>query len=472
MAHGVGELVQTHTLLSHLCALRWEDVPAATRERTKDLVLDHIGVTLFGATMEWSRIVREVVGGEGGVAESTIYGGQRVPARVAALVNGVAAHGIELDDTHDESLSHPGCVIIPAAFTLAEAHRISGTRFLTAMICGYEAMGRIGSVVGNVLIQRGFHPTAQAGVFGATAAAGLVLGLDLTKLTRAFGLASSMSSGSMKFTQDAEGTMIKRMHAGMPSERGVLAAKLAASGFTGPRAAIEGPYGFATIFTGIDNLTRMVDGLGRSFEIDSISIKLYPCCRMFHSLIEAIAECRAMPGFQADQIVSVEAYGPRNMLDGHLEFRPASTMAAQYSLPYTIAAATMLDPADPDSFSVETMQRPDVLAVADKVKPNFSAELEALFPKRVPARVVFEMKDGRKLGSTVLDSRSTPQKPIGRAEIVAKFRSMTNAILSAGHQDALIESVQMLDCAPDVEAVAALLRADASTKVLRVVGKA
>jgi 2-methylcitrate dehydratase PrpD len=340
------------------------------------------------------------------------------------------------------------------------------------MICGYEAMGRIGSVVGNVLIQRGFHPTAQAGVFGATAAAGLVLGLDLTKLTRAFGLASSMSSGSMKFTQDAEGTMIKRMHAGMPSERGVLAAKLAASGFTGPRAAIEGPYGFATIFTGIDNLTRMVDGLGRSFEIDSISIKLYPCCRMFHSLIEAIAECRAMPGFQADQIVSVEAYGPRNMLDGHLEFRPASTMAAQYSLPYTIAAATMLDPADPDSFSVETMQRPDVLAVADKVKPNFSAELEALFPKRVPARVVFEMKDGRKLGSTVLDSRSTPQKPIGRAEIVAKFRSMTNAILSAGHQDALIESVQMLDCAPDVEAVAALLRADASTKVLRVVGKA
>jgi hypothetical protein len=213
------------------------------------------------------------------------------------------------------------------------------------MICGYEAMGRIGSVVGNVLIQRGFHPTAQAGVFGATAAAGLVLGLDLTKLTRAFGLASSMSSGSMKFTQDAEGTMIKRMHAGMPSERGVLAAKLAASGFTGPRAAIEGPYGFATIFTGIDNLTRMVDGLGRSFEIDSISIKLYPCCRMFHSLIEAIAECRAMPGFQADQIVSVEAYGPRNMLDGHLEFRPASTMAAQYSLPYTIAAATMLDPA-------------------------------------------------------------------------------------------------------------------------------
>jgi hypothetical protein len=82
------------------------------------------------------------------------------------------------------------------------------------------------------------------------------------------------------------------------------------------------------------------------------------------------------------------------------------------------------------------------------------------------------MKDGRKLGSTVLDSRSTPQKPIGRAEIVAKFRSMTNAILSAGHQDALIESVQMLDCAPDVEAVAALLRADASTKVLRVVGKA
>jgi 2-methylcitrate dehydratase PrpD len=421
--------------------------------------------------MEWSRIVRELVVGEGGLAESTIYGGQRVPARNAALVNGVAAHGIELDDTHDESLSHPGCVIIPAAFSLAEANKTSGIDFLTAMICGYEAMGRIGSVVGNVLIQRGFHPTAQFGVFGAVAAAGRVLSLNLTELTRAFGLAASMSSGSMKFTQDAEGTMIKRMHAGMPAERGVLAAKLAARGFTGPRAAIEGPYGFATIFTGISDLTRMVDGLGSSFEIDSISVKLYPCCRMFHSLIEAIAECRAMPGFRTEQIVSIEAYGPRNMIDGHLESRPMSTMAAQYSLPYTIAAATVLDPASPDSFSLETMQRGDVLAVADKVKPKFSAELEALFPKRVPARVVFEMKDGRRFESTVLDSKSTPQKPIGRSDIIAKFRSITTAVLTPQQQDALIENVQILDRAPNVEAVAALLRMDVDAKTLRLVGK-
>jgi len=455
-----GSQDETAKLLSFVRSIEFDTLPEATRERTKDLVLDHVGVALFGSTMEWSRILQNVVGSEGGVPESTIYGAGRTSARGAALINGSAAHAIELDDTHDESLSHPGAAIIPAALALAEANKVSGAAFLTAVVAGYEAMGRVGSAVAAELLHRGFHPTAQLGVFGATAAAGRVLGLTAQELTRAFGIAASMSSGSLKFTQDAEGTMIKRLHAGMPAERGVLAAKLAAGGFTGPSAAIEGAYGFATIFTGVTDLTRMISDLGGTLEIERISVKLYSCCRMFHSLIEAVADCRAMPGFSADQIASIEAHGPRKMIDGHLEYRPLSTMAAQYSLPYTVAVATLSDPTSPASFSISEMQRPDMLAIADKVQGKFSAEFEALYPKRNSSRVVFEMKDGRKFDSTKLDSRSTPQNPIGRAEMHEKFRSVTRDILSLDQQAALIDCVMSLDRAPSIENLTKLLGSD------------
>jgi 2-methylcitrate dehydratase PrpD len=451
-------LGETEALLRVVSALDVTVVPGTTRERVKDLLLDHLGVTLFGATMPWSGIVREVVGNEGGRAESTIYGGGLVSARNAALINGTAAHGAELDDTHDESLSHPGAAVIPAAVALAEAKGSSGADFLTAVIIGYEVMGRLGSAIADAMQQRGFHPTAQLGVFGAAAAAGFLLGLDIKKSTAAFGIAASMSSGSQKFTQDPEGTMIKRMHGGLPSERGILAAKLAASGFTGPRAALEGPFGVATILSGLTDLTRMTAGPSEGLEIDNVSIKLYPCCRLFHSLIEAISACRAMDGFDSDQIATIGAHVPESYIKGHLERRPTSMMAAQYSLPFVAATATCGDAASPSSFSEDSMRRPNLLALIDKVEPTVSQQLGAIFPKHLPARVVFKMTDGRKFERTVFDSRGSPEQPIGRSDVQAKFRSLTSTILTSQRQEEIMNQVFCLDMANDVRGLTTLLR--------------
>jgi 2-methylcitrate dehydratase PrpD len=374
------------------------------------------------------------------------------------LINGCAAHSIELDDTHDESLSHPGAAIIPAALALGELHKISGPQLLLAMIAGYEAMGRIGNATAKELLQNGFHPTGQLGVFGATAASSRILRLDMKQLTRAFGLAASMNSGSLKFTQDPEGTMVKRLHAGLPAERGVLAAQLAAQGFTGPRAAIEGTFGFATIYTSVKDLSPMVTNLGATFEVDNISVKLYSCCRMFHSLIEAIGECRAQPGFSAANIAKITTFGPKKMIDGHLEHRPLSTMSAQYSLPFTVAVATLSDPGNPSSFSEDQTGRPDLLSLADKIDARVSAEFEAVYPRRVSARVVFEMRDSSVFESTRLDSRSTPLNPISREELRDKFRRVTKGILPLDHQKRLIEAVNRLEKAPDLDGLIHWLR--------------
>jgi 2-methylcitrate dehydratase PrpD len=448
----------THALIGAINAMALERTPEEVVVRAKALILDHLGVSLYGATLEWCRIVRETIGFEGGRCESSVYGGGLTTARNASLINGTAGHAIELDDAHDESLSHPGCVVIPAALAVAEVEGSTGAEFLAAVVAGYEAQGRIGATLSSSLIKQGYHPTAQIGVFGAAAAAAKLLKLPEREFTWAFGLAGSMASGIMKFTQDPEGTMVKRLHAGMPAERGILAATLAAAGFTGPRAILEGEYGYAKIFTDVTDLSRMTRALGESFEISSISVKLYPCCRMFHALIEAIAACRADPAFAIDQIEEIRTFGPANMIDGHLERRPLSPMSAQYSLPYTAAVAVLADASEPASFDAATMSRPDILAMGDKVKAEVDPKLEALYPRKYAGRVEFILKNGKTIEKTVLDSRSTPANPISSSAIEQKFLSVTSSVLSSSRQNQIIDAVMSLHKAGDVSELAALLR--------------
>ena len=444
--------------MTHVAGIALDKLPAATVKRAKDLVLDHIGVSLYGASLKWGRILRDQILAEGGNPESTVYcGSVRVPRRAAALANGTAAHGAELDDTHDESLSHPGCVVIPAALAVAEAERATGAVFLESIVAGYEAQCRIGSAISTKLVRKGFHPTAQLGVFGAAAAAGFVLRLSARQFDNAFGIAAAMSSGTMKFTEDAEGTMIKRLYGGMPAERGVLAACLASRGLTGPRGALEGPYGFANVFASVDDLSRITRDLGECFEIDRMSVKLYSCCRLFHSLIEAIEDAKRDPAFSFDGLQTIEALGSSNMIDGHLERRPRSTMAAQYSLPYTTAVAMLSDPTNPDSFDDEATARPDVLALADRVVATCAPDLDALFPGNWASRVKLHYADNRCIERTVLDSRGTPARPVGRDDIERKFLFLTKDLLSPTRQQALIEAVDALDSAESVDRLTSLL---------------
>lgn len=449
----------TERLATFAAGLRFDAIHAAVGERAKDLILDHLGISIYGTRLPWTQIVREHIVAEAGREEASIYGSQRrVPMRAAALVNGAAAHAIELDDTHDESLSHPGSVVIPAALAVAEALDRTGAEFLTGMVAGYEAQCRVGSAISHDLLNRGFHPPSTCGVYGATAAAARLLNLDAPTLVSALGSATSMISGTLQFTDDPAGTMIKRLHTGIPAERGVLSAQLAARGFLGPRRAIEGRYGFARVFTQRTDLERVTRDLGERFEIERITVKLYACCKLFHSMLEAIGNCRAERVFAAEDVVAIVPYGPRLMIDTHMEFRPASTMAAQYSLPYACAAAIALDPASPDSFAPDVLDRPDLLRLADLVEPVIDDKLEAIFPRKMAGGVRIRLRDGTELTSTVIDSRSSPDRPIGRSDVIDKFTRLTASLLSPNQQRAIVDAVAALDRARSVRDLTALLR--------------
>lgn len=316
----VGE--PTPALIACIDKITFERTPPDALDMARSLVLDHIGVSLYGTTFEWSKIVASTIATQESKPESRIYAGGKASARDAAFINATAAHAIGLDEVHEESLSHPGCIVIPAALALGEAHDRSGAELLEAIIAGYEVTTRIGAAIGSALLRKGLHPPSHSGVFGATAAAGRILRLTQPQMSCAFGLAASMASGIMKFTQDPHGTMVKRIHAGMPAERGILAAQLASRGFTGPRNVLGDDYGYATILAEVADLSRISNNLGETFEIMNLSFKMYPCCKFFHTMIDAITECRAEPGFSAADVMTMQVFGPAAMFKGHMERLP------------------------------------------------------------------------------------------------------------------------------------------------------
>lgn len=447
----------TSALSRHLSGLCYERLPEHVVERAKDLILDHLGVGLYSASLPWSAIVRAQAVADGGPPEAALYGGKSVALRNAVMANATTAHGIELDDTHDESLSHPGAVVIPPCLALMQQQRLHGRQVIAAIVAGYDAQCRVGSAAGKPLILGGFHPTSSNGVFGAAGAAANLLGLAPLATQSALGIALSMASGVMQFSQDASGTMVKRLHAGIPAERGLFAAQLAQRGFAGPAAAIEGRYGFVRVFAGHSETGRVLADLGERFEIEAISVKLYACCRLFHALIDAIIECRDRERFGIDEIVSVIAFGPRLMFEQHMEYVPDSVMSAQYSLPYTVAATLLFDPKKPDVFGEAHFRRDDALRLAALVTAEHDVELEELCPVHFPAGVRIRLTDGRVVQQTVLDSKGTPARPLTRAAIVEKFRALSMPRINDAAVRSITDAVSALDADGGAECLVRIL---------------
>ena len=234
---------------------------------------DTVGSMVFGAEQPWSRAVIEHAMAAGAVGRSTVIGGSDTGTSpvMAALANGASAHAFELDDVHEEAISHPGAVVVPAALALAEERSCTGRDLLEAIVIGYEAMGRAGIAVGPAAhMLAGFHPTSMSGVFGSAAAAGRLLNFDAVKLNHALGIASSFASGTMEFA--ASGGMAKRIHAGRAAEGGLTAALLADRGFEGATDGLAGRYGFCRVFTDSPRVELLTEDLGERWMLDEITV--------------------------------------------------------------------------------------------------------------------------------------------------------------------------------------------------------
>ena len=274
-------------LAARVVATSFEDVGEPAKHYAKIGLLDTIAVGIAGADDDAARIARRVVGGSAG--QALVWGtGERIGCLEAAFVNGVAANVLDFDDCTDNLGGHPSSPILPALIGLAEELGASGRDVLTAYVVGFEIETCLGRGVNFHHYEKGWHPTATLGVFGAAAACAKLMGLDEQRTTHALGLCASLAAG----VKSNLGSMAKPMHVGNCSRNGLMAAQLAAEGFTSNADALEHHQGFLEVFNGAGHydIGRILAKWGTPWDIEmpGIAIKQYPCCLSTQAVVDAM----------------------------------------------------------------------------------------------------------------------------------------------------------------------------------------
>lgn len=420
--------------------------------------LDTLAMALGGAGCMSSKVARDAL--HSGPGAATVYGAATsASAAEAALLNGTAAHGLELDDDHRTSVMHPGAVVVPAAFAMAEATGASGRDFLRGVLAGYEVAIRTGEVYDGGLYRNGFHPTAVCGVFGAAAACSVILGLDAPGFVRAMGIAGTQAAGLVEWRTD--GSWIKRLHPGRSAQSGVMAAQLARAGFTGPATVFEGRYGvFHALGHGAPvRAEAMTAGLGQRYMALGTAIKPYPCCRFSHGAIDLAIEAHGKLAGRAPEKVTVRLFRT-DVLTYHP--RPTNTVDAQFNVPYLVAVSLLKGRIGLSDFTEKAVARPDVLALAARIHVVEEPEYSALYPETYITVLEIGGTDPLSLRSDC--PSGDPEAPAYRAdpgllrnETVSKTLSVLDECGHGAVAQPLVDAVFALPDAPDLSQVAALL---------------
>jgi 2-methylcitrate dehydratase PrpD len=446
------------SVLTILAAALAAPIDEATRVRAATHVLDWLGSAQMGATQPGARGFRELVDGadEGADAGACrVVGAQSSNWWHALQVNAALGNIMEMDDLHRASILHPGPVIVPAAFAIAEKVGASGAELLDAIVRGYEATIRIGRALGTNHY-RYFHNTSTCGSFGAAAAAASLLKLNVEQTVWAMANAGSRTGGLWQMRHEACET--KSLHNAMAAQTGVQSALLAAKGVRGPAALLEGPQGlFAAMAPGADPndvVTRCAED--SHWLIHDVSFKPWPACRHAHPAIDAaMALAAQMIATRATPIERIEVATYKSAIDFCDKPNPTTELEAKFSLQHSVAVALMRAstggrPMQSD-FAVEGLNGPGVADMRRRVTVREDVEMTAAFPRHYRARVTVALADGTSIEHQQNDAWGDPEQPLSKDALVAKFvESCDAAGIELCVTAALVETTLSLASASDI----------------------
>lgn len=433
----MSEMTLTGRLAAHVVSHR--SMPADVAEWMRLLLLDYYAVTAGGSRRDSAVAARAAVAVSPERTEhfpAALHGADGFASvEDAALVNGITAHGLELDDTFEEASLHPAVVVFPAVLAVADAHGHSADKMLTAAAVGYDVMCSVGTLLGAAeAYGRGFHPTAVAGALGAAAAVASLEGLDESRTAHALGLAANMAAGSLEFLSD--GSWTKRLNAGHAAATGLRAARLAAAGFTAPEKALEGRDGFLRQYG-----AGQVDGRELRLEFGrgalDTSIKFYPCCRYMHGNIDLLRDVHAEnPGLRVEDIDAIRVGVIRT--GAALVSEPAerkltvkTPVDAQFNMPFGAAVALATGRATVAQFDDAPAVAALLLPWMEKVRCYTSDRLEAAFPAQWQAEVSVRLTDGTVIEKTEDAFRGAPEDRATWADILTKAEGLVGAEAAA-----------------------------------------
>jgi 2-methylcitrate dehydratase PrpD len=418
----------TREIAEFILGTSYSDVPADVVELGRKSILDGLGLTLCGSVAETGPLSRDYVKSMGAAGGSSILGsGMKTAPRFAAFVNGIAIHADDYDDTQlavaeDRVyglLTHPTAPVLSAALALAEPRSLGGRELMAAYHAGVEVECKIAEAIAPRHYDEGFHSTGTCGTIGAAAAASKVVGLDLKQTLHALGIAASEAAG----LRENFGTMTKPLHAGRAAESGVVAAELAARGWTAAEQILEAPRGFFRAAGGGFDPNAILQKLGRpwTFRQPGISIKPYPSGSLTHPAMTEMERLIRARGIQAQQVERVDVGTNRNMPNALIHHQPKTGLEAKFSMEFCMASLLLYGKAGLTEFTSEVVNRSQVQAMITRVHFGVNPVAEAAGYNKMTSILDIRLRDGRTISGRTDFAKGSPAIPMSYQDVAGKF---------------------------------------------------
>lgn len=446
----------TTSLAKFVTDLRYASIPGKAVETAKIAVRDCLGVALAGSREEDARIAAEIARQERAQEETSVIGqGFRTSALNAALANGTAAHALDFDHSFT-IMGQPTAPVAPATFALGEALGANGRQIIEAYVAGFEVTAKLVHSLQDSA-HDGWHAPSTLGSFGAAAACSKLLGLDAAKTQMALGITASMASGIVANF----GTMTKPLHVGLGARNGVLAAKLAAGGYTANVKAIEGGFGFYQVLhenTPIHE--QAIEELGRSYALvtDGLRIKPYPCGGLTHQVIDSVLEFKGKNGLTAEMIDRVDVDVVKHTFD-RIVFRvPQTGIQGKFCMPYLVARAIVDGKIGLHIFTDSAVRDQNVLKLAERVQMNLDPNLKKSDAAGRPCRVTVRLRNGQTFTREAQHAKGGPEYPMTEAELRDKFTECAREAIDVRSAAQALDYIENLETLGDVRPLCDILR--------------
>lgn len=406
-------------LASFAATLEYDAIAPAVLRRAEDLLLDWFGSALAGKgarPVEAIAAFAQEMGPQDGPSEVLITRRRTTPL-FAAMINAAASHFAEQDDVHNGSVFHPAAVVFPAALAVAQALGSSGRELLTAAVAGYETGIRVGEFLGRSHY-RIFHTTGTAGTVAAAAAVGRLLKLTPEQMLHAFGSAGTQAAGLWEFLRDAADS--KQLHTAKAAADGLMAAHLAARGFTGARRILEGAQGMGAGMSQDADPARLTDRLGQRWALAETSFKFHASCRHTHPAADALLQVVLRHQLKPEQIARVTAHVHQGAIDvlGPV-VDPASVHQAKFSMGTVLGLAAHFHSAGVMEFE-QSYNDARINTFRQRVGMVLDEEVDQVYPARWIGKVTVRTTDGRDLHGRVDEPKGDPGNTLTRPELEDK----------------------------------------------------
>jgi 2-methylcitrate dehydratase PrpD len=422
----------TRTLARYIVGARYEDLPANVRKEGTRTLLNWMGVAVGGSHHETVDRAVAALAPFSGPAQASLLGRrERFDIMNAAFVNGVSSHIFDFDDTHLKTIIHPAGPVASSILALCEYHPVSGKDFLNALVLGVETECRIGNAVYPNHYDVGWHITGTAGVFGAAAAAGKLLGLSEQQMVWALGLAASQPVG----LRESFGSMNKSFNPGRAASNGLFAALLASKNYTSSEGMIEAKRGWANTISTKQDYREITEALGQRYEAALNTYKPFACGIVIHPAIDAAIQLRNENRLTADQIARVDLKVHPLVLELTGKKTPQIGLEGKFSVYHSVAVAIIEGAAGEKQYSDRAVRDPQVVALRDRVSAVVDPSVK---PEQVDMTIV--LKDGRSLHKRIEHAIGSVEVPMTDQQLEAKFTDLASAVLPAAQVRKLIET--------------------------------